>query len=76
MRQGYKGEPVAIGRLERYAADVVLDVPTGKEGKTENAAEVKNNATLKELPEKMVKVTIIGSGLQVLHAQGSCVNGL
>lgn len=69
--RGIKGEPVAIGRLERYAADVVLDVPTGKEGKTENAAEVKNNATLKELPEKNgKKVAIIGSGPAGLACAG------
>ena len=55
---GIKGEPVAIGRLERFVADYA------REHNLESQAAVKN------LPAKNKKVAIIGSGPSGLTAAG------
>lgn len=53
--RGIKGEPVAIGRLERFAADYSMDTPVDLSGK---------------LPSNGIKVGVIGAGPAGLTCAG------
>jgi len=73
--RGIKGEPVAIGRLERYAADVVLGIPTGGDRAEESCHAAEKEEKSIPQPEAPVekngrKVAIIGSGPAGLACAG------
>jgi glutamate synthase (NADPH/NADH) small chain len=70
--RGVKGEPVAIGRLERFAADIMLGIPTG--GASEESTEsIGISATIENVSDAMSvngKIAIVGSGPASLACAG------
>lgn len=71
--RGIKGEPVAIGRLERFAADTAMGTPTGTletAEETNKVDDTDSEVENKQITKSGKKVAIIGSGPSGLACAG------
>ena len=67
---GKKGEPIAIGALERFVADWKRNGIENGELKKENLTDTPNNSQFSILNSQLKKVAIIGSGPSGLTCAG------